>query len=215
MLQLWDATAELPLSDLQSTQSSYRSTPSSSQKRKSSDTEQGSRKRRSVSMAAATPTVRNLECPIFCYETEHGLPHTCNGISVQNMAAVRRHMIRPSRGHPAHLSFLQLCSTCNEDFIDKALFNTSHGKYCNTPRKRSKGAAVNQQWQSLYELVKPTDGCRKFQNSRSTLLVLTIRSTGTFAFRPWVLKCTPTVDTTGAAYRALGRDIRSGKYYRP
>lgn len=71
------------------------------------------------------------------------------------MAEVRRHLTRPLRNKkPPHLTFLKLCPTCNEDFLDSYEFETDHGhegEKCKTPRKQRKGdIGQREQWNALY-----------------------------------------------------------------
>ncbi|KAF1941113.1 hypothetical protein EJ02DRAFT_512633 [Clathrospora elynae] len=83
--------------------------------------------KRKRAMTDETIAKMNFGCPKFETESILGLKHTCNGLRVESMSAVRRHMTRPLRGgSPAHLPFLQLCPTCNEDFIDQAVFEEKH-----------------------------------------------------------------------------------------
>lgn len=107
-------------------------------------------------MSNESPPKNQFACPIFHHETIHGLSHTCNGIIVRSMSDVRRHLTRPIRGRPAHLSFLKLCPTCNEDFVDKKVFEDHHGyegEICNNPQKQKKGEAAQAQWEALCTLI--------------------------------------------------------------
>jgi hypothetical protein len=105
------------------------------------------------------PKKRRFECPVFVAERAHGRSRTCNNIDVSTMSAVRRHLIRPSRGYSAQLMFLKLCPTCNEDIINKSDFELHHGingQLCNIVRRQRKGAKVKEQWDALYQQVEAT-----------------------------------------------------------
>lgn len=74
------------------------------------------------------------------------------------MAELRRHLKkRPGRGYTIQLAFLELCPTCNEDFLDRDVFETRHGyngQLCNTRQHQRKGANVKVQWELLYRQVE-------------------------------------------------------------
>ena len=101
---------------------------------------------------------RKLDCPVFVAESRHGWPRTCNNVKSPNMADLRRHLTkRPGRGYETQLPFLELCSTCNEDFIEKETFETRHGykgELCNSRRPQRKGEKVKVQWELLYRQVE-------------------------------------------------------------
>lgn len=99
---------------------------------------------------------REIPCPFFVYERQHNLPHSCSGLSAQNMSDVRRHLIRPHRGGGSHLTFLKRCPICNEDIVDERAYHQQHGSNCNRVRKLRRGAEANAlQWMKLYETLYP------------------------------------------------------------
>jgi hypothetical protein len=112
-------------------------------------------------------------CPIFETETTLGIAHTCNGLTAAHMSAVRRHLTRPLRGGaPAHIPFVQLCSTCNEHFIDEDIFERDHGKMgelCNNPQNQKKGKAAQEQWEVLRIMLinRPVYNQQSFQSKCS------------------------------------------------
>ncbi|KAF1829206.1 hypothetical protein BDW02DRAFT_178961 [Decorospora gaudefroyi] len=102
---------------------------------------------------------RSFLCPVRAAQAKLGrLPYTCRGLQAKNVAEVRRHCLRPLPGkRPPHLSFLKLCPTCNEDFLDEIEYEQNHGKdglNCGTPRKQRKGAGQKEQWDNLYKKVE-------------------------------------------------------------
>ncbi|OAL51472.1 hypothetical protein IQ07DRAFT_679708 [Pyrenochaeta sp. DS3sAY3a] len=99
-----------------------------------------------------------FSCPVFEHEKSHDLPHTCSGLSAQNMSDVRRHLTRPHRGGASHLNFLKRCHICNEDIIDEHTFNAAHGSSCNNVQKLRRGSdATAVRWMTLYKLLYPND----------------------------------------------------------
>ncbi|KAF2024297.1 hypothetical protein EK21DRAFT_117891 [Setomelanomma holmii] len=108
-------------------------------------------------MPKAETRKRTLECPVFVAERSHGRKRSCNNIIAQSMSQVRRHLIRPSKGYPAQLSFLKLCPTCNEDIVDRDEFEKFHGQngqLCNLVRQQRKGEKAKEQWNALYHTVE-------------------------------------------------------------
>jgi len=99
-----------------------------------------------------------FDCPVFVAESRHGWPRTCNNVKSSNMAELRRHLTkRPGRGYTAQLAFLELCPTCNEDFLDSDVFQTRHGykgELCNSRRPQRKGEKAKEQWELLYRQVE-------------------------------------------------------------
>lgn len=68
------------------------------------------------------------------------------------MAEVRRHMTRSHRD----LDFLRLCSTCNDDFLDRNEFESSHGykgELCINPQEQRRAEGQEEQWTALYKKV--------------------------------------------------------------
>ena len=112
-------------------------------------------------MLSNKDTVRQkftFDCPVFVAESRHGWPRTCNNVKSSNMAELRRHLTkRPGRGYTAQLAFLELCPTCNEDFLDSHVFRTRHGSkgdICNSRRPQRKGEKAKEQWELLYRQVE-------------------------------------------------------------
>ena len=103
-------------------------------------------------------TEKSFDCPVFVAESRHGWPRTCNNAKCKNMTVLRRHLTeRPGRGYTAQLPFLELCPTCNEDFLDRDVFETRHGyrgQHCNTRQPQRKGAKAKVQWELLYRQVE-------------------------------------------------------------
>jgi hypothetical protein len=119
-------------------------------KRRCSETEHSGRQRRSM---ATSRQPQKFPCPIFEDETKKGLPHQCNGRGGNTMSDLRRHLLRPSKGRPAHLAFLERCATCNDDILDKSLFNSSHGPKCNNPHPIRKGDEAVRQYEALCTMI--------------------------------------------------------------
>ncbi|KAJ5064887.1 hypothetical protein J3E72DRAFT_411211 [Bipolaris maydis] len=101
---------------------------------------------------------RRFDCPVFVAETRHGWPRTCNNVKSANMSELRRHLTeRPGYGYTPQLQFLKLCRTCNEDFIDKEVFESQHGykgELCNNRKIGRRKAHAQVQWQLLYHHVE-------------------------------------------------------------
>ncbi|CAG5155708.1 uncharacterized protein ALTATR162_LOCUS3795 [Alternaria atra] len=99
-----------------------------------------------------------FDCPVFVAESRHGWPRTCNNVKSLNMTDLRRHLTeRTGRGYAPQLTFLKLCTTCNEDFIDRNVFETRHGyrgELCNARRPQRRGANAKVQWELLYRQVE-------------------------------------------------------------
>jgi len=97
---------------------------------------------------------RPFNCPVRQGEQDRGASEfSCSGLSADTMADVRRHMERAK-----HVEFIRLCSTCNEDLIDKKEFEDKHGyrgeKCTKTPQKQARGTeATGRQYKQLYDLV--------------------------------------------------------------
>jgi len=111
-----------------------------------------------LSPALEFPAPDALYCPFFVAESRHGWPRTCYKVKCSNMAELRRHLTQPtSRGSKPHLAFLQLCYCCNEDFLDKDVYETRHGykgELCNTRRPQRRGERRKVQWELLYRQVE-------------------------------------------------------------
>lgn len=101
---------------------------------------------------------RVFDCPVFVAESRHGWRRTCNNVKCTNMAELRRHLTaRAGRGYAPQLAFLELCPTCNDDFIDKDVFESRHGyrgELCNARRPQRRGASARVQWELLYRQVE-------------------------------------------------------------
>lgn len=104
------------------------------------------------------PSRRLFDCPVFVAESRHGWPRTCNNVKSVNMAALRTHLTnRPGRGYTPQLSFLELCPTCNDDFINKEVFESQHGyrgELCNNRQPQRRGPNAQVQWELLYHQVE-------------------------------------------------------------
>lgn len=92
-------------------------------------------------------------CPIFENEVENNQPHTCNGGGGNNMSELRTHMTRGARNRQPHLLFLELCKTCNHDFIDETIFKEKHGVNCHYPRPQRRGAAAVAYYEAFKQMV--------------------------------------------------------------
>lgn len=103
---------------------------------------------------------RKFDCPVFVAEARNGWPRTCNNVKSTNMADLRRHLTaRAGRGYTRQLAFLELCPTCNNDFIDKDVFESQHGyrgELCNNRQPQRRGANAQVQWELLYQQVEAT-----------------------------------------------------------
>ena len=109
-------------------------------------------------MCSQEPDSRRFDCPVFVAEARHGWPRTCNNVKSTNMSELRRHLkTRPGRGYTPQLAFLGLCRTCNDDFIDKEVFESQHGykgEFCNNRKPGRRRANAQVQWQLLYHQVE-------------------------------------------------------------
>ena len=109
-------------------------------------------------VSGTDPDRRVFDCPVFVAEVRNGWPRTCNNYKSENMAEVRRHLKnRPGRGYERQLSFLELCPTCNNDFIDKEVFESQHGyrgQLCNNRQPQRRGTNAQVQWELLYRQVE-------------------------------------------------------------
>ncbi|KAK1920072.1 hypothetical protein P3342_002368 [Pyrenophora teres f. teres] len=98
-------------------------------------------------------TERELGCPIFEAEilNEPRTKPTCRGLAAPDMSKVRQHLKRQHlRQQPIHsdapLRFLQYCQTCNEHFIDGALYSKTHVTVtCRKFRRPKKGEAAQRE----------------------------------------------------------------------
>lgn len=76
---------------------------------------------------------------------------SCQAPAFKTMSELRRHIERAR-----HLTFLRLCSTCNEHVIDKEVYEHQHGtrgEKCTNPQRQARGAEAQVQWRQLYELI--------------------------------------------------------------
>lgn len=90
-------------------------------------------------------------CPWREKESAQGAKSfSCRGCRVDTLAEVRRHAKR------YHVSFIQLCRTCNRHFLDQDNFELEHGydgKRCRDPQKQARGEiATKAQWRELYNM---------------------------------------------------------------
>lgn len=93
-----------------------------------------------------------LQCPQRVAERELGIRPTCAGVKAKSMADVRRHLSRPP-----HLIFIELCPMCNENFLDKDVFDREHGdngQFCDIIGSQSRGQRQWQQWRQICEQLK-------------------------------------------------------------
>ncbi|KAF2732308.1 hypothetical protein EJ04DRAFT_525446 [Polyplosphaeria fusca] len=108
--------------------------------------------------APAASLKRQYPCPVFKAETEHGLPHKqCNGTAQKNMSGIRKHLERnhlKKEGSP-QIDFVKNCGTCQEDIIDKTVFDQEHGNLCNKHNKQRRGEAADEKYDALYKKVEP------------------------------------------------------------
>ncbi|XP_014562038.1 hypothetical protein COCVIDRAFT_11469 [Bipolaris victoriae FI3] len=116
---------------------------------------------------------RKFDCPVFVAEARHGWPRTCNNVKSANMSELRRHLRkRPGLGYTRQLAFLELCPTCNDDFIDKEEFESRHGyngELCNNRQSQRRGANAQVQWQLLYRKVEAAMASQHLQVHASPL----------------------------------------------
>jgi hypothetical protein len=75
-------------------------------------------------------------CPIFEYETGRK-PHSCAGFIGDIPSKLREHL---SAGKEPHVPFLQRCTICKHEFIDKRVFEQDghKGKTCSNYRTAPK-----------------------------------------------------------------------------
>ena len=122
-----------------------------------------------------------FDCPVFVAESRHGWPRTCNNAKCKNMTVLRRHLTeRPGRGYTAQLPFLELCPTCNEDFLDKDVFESMHGyrgQHCNTRQPQRKGAKAKVQWEKLYRQVEAALAVQHLSTRKQTLHSISLSRT--------------------------------------
>jgi hypothetical protein len=89
------------------------------------------------------------------------------------MADLRRHLTtRPGRGYTRQLTFLELCPTCNDDFIDREVFESQHGyrgEHCNNRQPQRRRANAQVQWELLYRQVEATMISQHAQTRMSSL----------------------------------------------
>ncbi|USP78971.1 uncharacterized protein yc1106_06245 [Curvularia clavata] len=79
---------------------------------------------------------RRFDCPVFVAEIRNGWQR---------------------RGYVRQLSFLELFTTCKEDFIDRGVFESQHGykgEFCNNPKPGRRGDKAQVQWKLLYDQVE-------------------------------------------------------------
>jgi len=118
-----------------------------------------------------------FDCPVFVAESRHRWPRTCNNVKSTNMTEVRRHLLeRSGRGYPPQLGFLKLCITCNDDFIDKDVFETRHGyqgELCNSRRRQRRGANTKVQWELLYKQIEKEMAVQRLSMGKSSLFPIT------------------------------------------
>lgn len=93
-------------------------------------------------------------CPVRHDEEARGVStFSCTAAAFPNMSELRKHIERAR-----HMPFANLCKTCNENFVDKEIFESKHGyngEKCVNPRKQARGAEATQgSWLQLSELVK-------------------------------------------------------------
>jgi hypothetical protein len=98
------------------------------------------------------PPKRLFQCPIYQANRINGQPFSCKGVKAENMAAVRRHI---KRSHiPSQVSFIKLCTACNEDIIDEEKFEHEHGnsgEFCDSHQQQQRrGKAAEEQWNALF-----------------------------------------------------------------
>ena len=116
---------------------------------------------------------RKFDCPVFVAESRHGWPRTCNNVKSPNMAELRRHLTtRAGRGYTPQLPFLELCPTCNEDFLDKDEFQSRHGyrgQFCNTRRPQRRWPHSRVQWELLYGKVEAAMAVQRLSARKQAL----------------------------------------------
>jgi hypothetical protein len=116
---------------------------------------------------------RKFDCPVFVAESRHGWPRTCNNVKSSNMAELRRHLTaRAGRGYAPQLAFLELCPTCNEDFLDRDVFQTRHGyrgEFCNTRRPQRRWPHSRVQWELLYGKVEAAMAVQRLSSRKQAL----------------------------------------------
>ena len=92
---------------------------------------------------------RSFPCAFREAQSKLGLPYTCTAAPVSTVSAGRTHLTRRlPKGQPAHLPFLRLCKTCNEDILDEHEFHDIHGTdglKCKNPKTQRKGDAGQQE----------------------------------------------------------------------
>jgi hypothetical protein len=116
---------------------------------------------------------RKFDCPVFVAESRHGWPRTCNNVKSSNMAELRRHLTaRAGRGYAPQLAFLELCPTCNEDFLDREMFETRHGyrgEFCNTRRPQRRWPHSRVQWELLYGKVEAAMAVQRLSTRKQAI----------------------------------------------
>jgi hypothetical protein len=96
-----------------------------------------------ISMASKGGRSTRYPCPVFEYERQNNLLHTCTGRNAGNFSDLRTHMLRSSGRHPPHLSFLKSCNVCQDDILDPTNFDQRHGQKCQDPQDQRRGAAAH------------------------------------------------------------------------
>ncbi|EUC26804.1 hypothetical protein COCCADRAFT_10419 [Bipolaris zeicola 26-R-13] len=95
------------------------------------------------------------------------------------MADLRRHLKnRQGRGYRRQLSFLELCRTCNEDFIHKEVFESQHGyrgELCNNRQPQRRNANAQVQWELLHCQVEAEMSSKHDPKCASSLLSIAYR----------------------------------------
>ena len=116
---------------------------------------------------------RKFDCPVFVAESRHGWPRSCNNVKSSGMAELRRHLTeRAGRGYGPQLAFLELCTSCNEDFLDKDEFETRHGykgELCTTRRPQRRWPHSRVQWELLYRKVEALMAVQRLSSRKHAL----------------------------------------------
>lgn len=140
-----------------------------------------------------------LLCPQRSIEEERiaaGYVHqsfTCTGIRAKSNAEIRHHLKRSP-----HLIFIELCPTCNEQFLDKHVFECNHGyrgELCRNPQPQLRGEAKQLlQWRQLRDMLHTRSKVSYFLAQEyshltrlSSLRTSLINGTKTPHLDPWIL----------------------------
>ncbi|KAJ4349536.1 uncharacterized protein N0V89_008152 [Didymosphaeria variabile] len=118
----------------------------------SSSLQQGDREASGSLIHESDSSKTTFMCPVRVREQDRGdSEFSCETSTFNNLAEVRRHMKRAR-----HVSFLELCPTCNEHVVDKTAFEMWHGRNCNKPYITAIGPkGKEKQWQQLYDSINP------------------------------------------------------------